>query len=77
MLRGLWAPSPINWCEADYVVSSHVAEFYNTVSNMAYLVAGLSWYVWPPRLRERLRALTACLPTAQPPAFARTRAAAP
>ena len=34
--------TPIDWCEANYAVSPHVAEFYNTASSACYVVAGLS-----------------------------------
>ncbi len=29
----------INWCESDYAVSPFVAEWWNTISNFAFLVA--------------------------------------
>jgi hypothetical protein len=29
----------INWCESDYAVSPFVAEWWNTISNLAFLVA--------------------------------------
>ena len=32
--------TPIDWCEANYAVSPHVAEFYNTASSACYVVAG-------------------------------------
>ncbi|CAK4074234.1 unnamed protein product [Aphanomyces euteiches] len=39
---GYWSPAtaPINWCESDYEVSLFVAEFWNTITNLAYVVVG-------------------------------------
>ena len=39
--RGPWGEhtAPIDWCEANYAVHSHVAEFWNVLSCAAYLVA--------------------------------------
>lgn len=34
--------STVNWCEKDYATWSEVAEFWNTVSNLAIVVAGVS-----------------------------------
>ena len=37
---GLLAPAQgINWCESDYAVSPLIAEWWNTLSNVAFLVA--------------------------------------
>lgn len=33
--------STVNWCEADYVMSKYVAEFWNTLSSGAIVMAGL------------------------------------
>ena len=50
-LFGTEAPAPyywgeidakVNWCEADYVVSPHVAEFWNTLSSLPMFVLGLT-----------------------------------
>ena len=40
---GFWSPanSPINWCESDYHHSFYVAELWNTVTNLAYIVVGI------------------------------------
>lgn len=42
--------SAINWCELDFVVTPHVAEFYNTISSLLFCVAGLSMYIHAQRL---------------------------
>lgn len=40
---GVYGPATgINWCEPDYSWSPYVAEFWNTVSNLAFVAAGLS-----------------------------------
>ncbi|KAK9898568.1 alkaline phytoceramidase [Cystobasidium minutum MCA 4210] len=38
-----WGPvsASINWCEADYDVSRHIAEFINTLSNLPFLFMAL------------------------------------
>ena len=42
-LPGYWGPATatLDWCESNYVVSYYIAEFYNTLSNAAYLIAAL------------------------------------
>lgn len=37
---GYWGPpsATIDWCEANYTHSYYIAEFYNTLSNLGYLV---------------------------------------
>jgi dihydroceramidase len=38
-----WGPTTgINWCEEDYTVHPQIAEFWNTISNLSYMVAALS-----------------------------------
>lgn len=46
MTTGYWGnvTAAINWCEKDYVVSRYIAEFWNSVSNLPFIllaVAGL------------------------------------
>src|SRR5277367_4944329 len=31
---------PIDWCEPNYVYSRYIAEFWNTISNLIFLVMG-------------------------------------
>ncbi|RHY83864.1 hypothetical protein DYB37_003615 [Aphanomyces astaci] len=40
---GFWSPATaaINWCEVDYESSYYVAEFWNTLTNAAYVAVGL------------------------------------
>jgi hypothetical protein len=37
--------SPVDWCEKNYTVSSHVAEFWNTLTSMLMIIPPLvAWY---------------------------------
>ncbi|KAF0699736.1 Aste57867_9705 [Aphanomyces stellatus] len=58
---GFWSPAtaPINWCERDYAVSVFVAEFWNTVTNAAYVGVGVCAWMEFPRL-PALRIAAAC-----------------
>ena len=42
-MEGFWGAveSSIDWCERNYAVSYYVAEYYNTISNVALLLLGL------------------------------------
>ena len=37
---GFWGPpsATMNWCEEDYVVTPWIAEFWNTLSNLTFVV---------------------------------------
>lgn len=41
--RGFWGPTTatIDWCEPNYQHSFYVAEFWNTVSNLLFVLLGL------------------------------------
>uniref|UniRef100_A0A6G1SF27 Alkaline ceramidase n=1 Tax=Aceria tosichella TaxID=561515 RepID=A0A6G1SF27_9ACAR len=44
--RGLWAQTAsIDWCESNYELSYYVAEFWNTISNLAFILPQLSQFV--------------------------------
>jgi len=49
---GPWGPhtAPIDWCESNYAVVPFVAEFWNTLSCICYLVAAAVLF-WSPRVR--------------------------
>lgn len=43
---GLWAQTAtIDWCEPNYELTYYVAEFWNTLSNLAFIVPQLSQYI--------------------------------
>ncbi|GMH91760.1 hypothetical protein TrVE_jg2861 [Triparma verrucosa] len=41
--EGFWGPttSSIDWCERNYAVNGYIAEFWNTISNSAFIIVGL------------------------------------
>lgn len=44
--RGLWAQTAtIDWCESNYELSYYVAEFWNTLSNLAFILPQLAQYI--------------------------------
>lgn len=54
---GWWGPSTsnVNWCEADYVVSFGIAEFWNTLSSFAMVCHGVYGLVmhWRAKVETR------------------------
>lgn len=43
---GLWPQTAtIDWCESNYELSYYIAEFWNTLSNLAFIVPPLSQYI--------------------------------
>ncbi|KAI1174968.1 ceramidase [Nemania sp. FL0916] len=48
-LSGAWSPptSSANFCEEDYAVSKYVAEFINTLTNLAYVIFALQYMYGP------------------------------
>ena len=53
---GYWSPqtSQMNFCEEDYIITLYIAEFFNTISNVAYLYwavvtlpcSSSPWKIW-------------------------------
>lgn len=44
--RGLWAQTAtIDWCESNYELSYYIAEFWNTLSNLAFIAPQLHQYM--------------------------------
>ncbi|CAK9173629.1 unnamed protein product [Ilex paraguariensis] len=52
-LPSFWGPVTANteWCEQNYVYSSYIAEFYNTISNISFILLALIGFV--NALRQR------------------------
>lgn len=56
----LWGPATgIDWCEEDYAITPYVAEFWNTVTNIGFIIVGIYCLNLRQRLRLPLRFLAA------------------
>ena len=54
-LSGYWPfTAPINYCEDDYVISFYIAEFYNTFTNISYIIAGINGFIIYKKYRHIL-----------------------
>ncbi|KAH8697103.1 alkaline phytoceramidase [Talaromyces proteolyticus] len=59
---GVWSPSSsaANFCEEDYVVTIYIAEFINTLSNLAYIYYAFQ-YIYPRTRSPRIDLMSASL----------------
>ena len=46
--KGFWLPhtATIDWCESNYAVTSYIAEFWNTVSNLVMILFPMYGIYW-------------------------------
>jgi dihydroceramidase len=42
----------IDWCESNYVYSKYICEFFNTLSSLAMVIAGIVGFAWHRRILE-------------------------
>ena len=57
--EGYWGnrTSTIDWCEENYQVTSYIAEFWNTISNLVIILLPLYGIYWSLKLRSKYRSL--------------------
>jgi dihydroceramidase len=47
--------STIDFCEQNYVINSHIAEFFNTISNISYVLLGLFGFLLNRKFENRFK----------------------
>ena len=55
--KGFWEPvtATIDWCEDNYEVSEYIVEFWNAVSSLLFVVAGIAGVRWHGHLPVKAR----------------------
>eukprot|EP01084_Bolivina_argentea_P152430 265919_1 len=55
--NGYWSPrtASFNWCEIDYSVTYYVAEFWNSISNIMYLLCSIHLMIQYNEMRKHIK----------------------